>query len=275
MIIGCIPSASALPAEPGQRSTAATASAPEEENSIVYELRAGEDPSKVARMFHVTLDELLSLNHVADPRRLSVGATLKIPDPRATLVAELRAEKDGIQRQLSSAQGTINDLQKTVHRLESQISSVQDTNETLLSEAALYHIWRTGVMVTGSAAAVLAFALLIVWGKGRDTQRRYVLALRESEVLRTAVEKYRQLSAHFELRYQNIFHRVRLPPAKQARRQALSKAFAEDREQMDTILAEAEREIKRATAALQPEPSAAKYGKALLIRLSAARKNAD
>jgi LysM repeat protein len=269
-----VAAASAQTLEPRQPAAAEAAAAPDEQSYITYELRPGEDPSKVARMFHVTLDELLSLNHIADPRRLSVGATLKIPDPRAALVGELRSEKDKLQRQLATAEGNIRELQKTVRGLESQISSVRDANETLQSELALYQIWRMAVMVSCGVSAALALAWLVAWGKGRDAERRYHLAARESAVRRAALEKYRQLSAQFELRYQSIFHRVRLPPGKQARRLALNKAFAEDRERMDAILAEAEREIKQATSELSPEP-ATKSAKALFIRLSAARKSAE
>src|SRR6202158_3112640 len=72
--------------------------ATDDQNYIVYQLRAGEDPSKVARMFHVTLEALLGLNQISDPHRLGVGATLKIPDPRATLVGEVRTEKEAVTR---------------------------------------------------------------------------------------------------------------------------------------------------------------------------------
>src|SRR2546426_6614152 len=99
LVIGCSATAFGQAAEPGRRTAPAAAAQQDDQDFVTYELRAGEDPSKVARMFHVTLDELLALNHIADPRRLSVGAMLKIPDPRAALVAELRAEKDGLQKQ--------------------------------------------------------------------------------------------------------------------------------------------------------------------------------
>jgi LysM repeat protein len=273
-VLGVAAAAFAQTVEPRERPAAEAVAPAEEQNYIVYELRPGEDPSKVARMFHVTLDELLTLNHIADPRRLNVGATLKIPDPRATLVAELRSEKDGLRQQLATAEGNIRELQKTVRGLESQISGVRDTNETLQSELALYQIWRMAVMVSCGLSAALALAWFVAWGKGRVAERRYHLAAKESAVRRAALEKYRQLSAQFELRYQSIFHRVRLPPGKQARRLALNKAFAEDRERMDAILAEAEREIKQAATELFPAP-AAKSAKALFIRLSAARKSAQ
>jgi LysM domain-containing protein len=273
-VLGVAAAASAQTVEPRARPAAEAAAPQDEQNYIVYELRTGEDPSKVARMFHVTLDELLALNHITDPRRLSVGATLKIPDPRAALVAELRGEKDGLQQQLKTAEGNIRELQKTMRGLEAQLNGVRETNETLQSELALYQLWRTGIMVSCGISVALALAWLVAWGKWREAERRYHLAAKETAVRRAALEKYRQLSAQFELRYQSIFHRVRLPPGKQARRLALNKAFAEDRERMDAILAEAEREIKQATAELSPEP-AAKSAKALFIRLSTARKSAE
>jgi len=246
--------------------------ATDDQNYIVYQLRAGEDPSKVARMFHVTLEALLGLNQISDPHRLGVGATLKIPDPRATLVAELRTEKEGLQRQLAAAQGSVNELQTTVRGLESKLSDVRDTNETLQTQLVLYHTWRLGVIVAAATAGTLAVALLFALGKVHEGDRRRRLATKEIEILRTAVDKYRQLSAHFELRYQSIFHRVRLPAGKQARGQALRQRMDEDRARLDAIVAEAERDLKRATAALIPEPGP-KPARGLLMWLSAARKN--
>ncbi len=245
----------------------------DEDNYILYQVRPGEDPSKVAHMFHLTVEELLAINHISDPHRLSVGATLRIPDPRATRLAQLQKEKDGLQQQLVKAQGSIGELQSTIHSLESQVASLRDAKDALERERTFYPVWRAAVFVSAAAAAVAAVSLLLVWAKARDESRRHKLALKEIELLHTAVEKHRQLSAQFELRYQNLFHQVGLPAGVQERAQALRRVYDDDRERLDAIVADAERELKGAAAAALAPESASKRGKAPVVRLSAARKS--
>ena len=245
----------------------------DEQNYILYQVRPGEDPSKVAHMFHLTVEELLATNHISDPHRLGVGATLKIPDPRATRLAELQKQKDGLQQQLVKAQGTIGELQGTIHSLESQVAGLREGKEALERERTFYPIWRAAVFVSAAVAAAAAVTLLLVWAKARDESRRHKLALKEVELLHTAVEKHRQLSAQFELRYQNLFHQGGLPAGVQERAQALRRVYDDDRERLDAIVAEAERELKGAAAAALTPESSRKRGKAPVVRLSAARKS--
>jgi len=246
--------------------------ASDDQGDIVYQLRAGEDPSRVARMFHVSLEALLALNHINDPQRLGVGATLKIPDPRASVATELRTEKESLKKQLATAQSNVNELQATIRGLESKLTGVRDTNDTLQSQLLMYHAVRLGLIAAAATAGTLAIALLFALGRVHDSDRRRRLASNEVQILRTAVDKYRQLSAQFELRYQGIFHRVRLSAGKEARGQALRQRMDEDRARLDAIVAEAERDLKRATAALAPEPGP-NPARGLLMWLSAARKN--
>lgn len=244
----------------------------DDQTTIEYQLRANEDPSKVAKMFHVTLDELLTLNHISDPRRLTVGTTLKIPDPRASLVKQLSAEKHGLEGQVASAQANIATLKTQAEQLQSQLAELRDENESLRSEQALYHIWRIAVFVAGGSTVVLALALLLAWGKGRDAERHAHVLEREGDVMRTAVEKYRQLGAQFELKYQSLFHQVGLPSPVQARAQALRAAYDDDRARLDAIVAEAERQIKGALAELSPRREA-RRADARMTPLAAARKS--
>lgn len=239
---------------------------------IEYQLRANEDPSKVARMFHVSIEDLLTLNKISDPRRLTVGATLKIPDPRLQLVQQLREEKKTVTQQLAAAQADAATAQRSVQELRAQVADLRDTNEELRGQQALYHALRAAVAISGGTAVVLALAVFIAWAKSRDAERRHQAALRKADVLQTALEKYRQLSAQFELKYQSLFHQVGMPAPTQARAQALRAAFDEDRARLDAIVNEAEREIKGAVAELVRDRRM-RAGKAALASLAAARKS--
>jgi Skp family chaperone for outer membrane proteins len=256
--------------QPSRAEEAATSAA--DQGFIEYQIRANEDPSKVARMFHVGLDELLALNHIPDPRRLTVGTILKIPDPRESLVKQLTAEKQGFETQLASAQANISALKTQADQLQSELADQREINEAFRSEQALYQTWRIAVFIAGGAAVVLTLGLLLAWGKARDAERHMQVLQREAAAMRAAADKYRQLSAQFELKYQNLFHQVGMPAPAQARAQALRAAYDDDRARLDAIVAEAERQIKGALAALSPKRQT-RVAEGRMAPLAAARKS--
>ena len=246
------------------------ATTPEDQGFIEYQIRPNDDPSKIARMFHVTLEELLALNHISDPQRLYVGTTLKIPDPRATAVKQLANEKKGLETQLASAQAEMAALKARADELQSQLNDQREINDAFRSEQALYHTWRIAVFVAGGATVILALGLLLAWGKARDAERQTLVLQKEADVMRAAVDKYRQLSAQFELKYQSLFHQVGSPT--QARAQALRAAYDDDRARLDAIVAEAEHQIKGALAEISPKRDA-RLAEGRMAPLAAARKS--
>jgi hypothetical protein len=258
-----------------QPSVAEQVAAPADDQGFIeYQLRANEDPSKVARMFHVTVAELLALNHIVDARRLTVGTTLKIPDPRATAMKQLTAKKQALEAQLANSQAQVTTLQTQSDQLQAQLTDLRELNESLRGEQALYRTWRIAVFVAGGAAVVLAFGLLLAWGKAHDAARHVEVLQREAEVMRAAVDKYRQLSAQFELKYQSLFHQVGMPSPVLTRAQALRAAFDDDRARLDAIVADAERQIKGALAELSPKRKReARQAQARMTPLTAARKS--
>jgi LysM repeat protein len=254
-------------------SPAQQAAAPADDQGFIeYQLRANEDPSKVARMFHVTVAELMELNHISDPHRLAVGTTLKIPDPRAAAVQQLTVEKHGLETQLASAHADVAALKTHADQVQSELADQRELNEALQSDQALYHAWRIAVFVAGGTAVVLAFGLLLAWGKARDAERHAEVLKREADVMRAAVDKYRQLSAQFELKYQSLFHQVGIPSPAQTRAQALRAAYDDDRARLDAIVAEAERQIKGALAELSPKREA-RRAQARMAPLAPARRS--
>jgi hypothetical protein len=256
-----------VPAPSNAQSTAVEPSQPEavapseSEPYILYQLRAGEDPTRVARMFQVPVEDLLSLNQVSDPRRLGVGATLKIPDPRAAELGRTREQRDSLNRQLADAERNLADLEGRIHALESRAAELSEANRSLTDRLTLYQVWRGAFLVSALAVIVLAAATFLTAVRTRDAERRRNLAARELEAMQAAVQRYRQLGAQLELKYQALFHKDGVPSIATARAQALRKVYEEDRERLDSIVAQAKREIERAWAELPPDKRA-RRGKA-------------
>ena len=46
-----------------------------------YVVQNGDYPEKIAQKFGIKTDELIAANNIADPQKLQIGQTLKIPPP--------------------------------------------------------------------------------------------------------------------------------------------------------------------------------------------------
>lgn len=46
-----------------------------------YIVKAGDNPASIAAQFQIKTDELMAANNIADPQKLQIGQTLKIPAP--------------------------------------------------------------------------------------------------------------------------------------------------------------------------------------------------
>jgi LysM repeat protein len=46
-----------------------------------YVVKSGDSPASIAQQFRVKTDDLMAYNNIADPQKLQIGQTLKIPPP--------------------------------------------------------------------------------------------------------------------------------------------------------------------------------------------------
>ncbi|MCR8636018.1 3D domain-containing protein [Paenibacillus radicis (ex Xue et al. 2023)] len=79
---------------------------PEEPEVVVpkplnYQVNAGDTLYKIAKDFNVSLSSLLALNDIADPKRLTIGQQLQIPDSEAAIPLP-DGQRKTIKRVLSS-----------------------------------------------------------------------------------------------------------------------------------------------------------------------------
>jgi LysM repeat protein len=226
-----------------QASGAALEAASDDQPYILYQLRAGEDPSKIAKNFQVSLDELLALNQITDPHRLAAGALLKIPDQRARLVLELRSERDALSRELADARAKIAQLDDRIKALGAELDALRRASDDLARRQAWYQALRVAFWIAAGLVLTLAVVLIVVGARARDDQQRRRLAVRHAESLQAAVDKYRQLSAQFELKYQGLFSQAGSSPGVQDRAQALRRAHESEIARLDVSVADEQRAI--------------------------------
>src|SRR5262249_12881657 len=134
---------------------------PDDQPYLLYQLRPGEDPSKVAKTFQIPLEELLAINSIGDPHRLAAGATLRVPDGRAKRLMELRDENVRLDREAMSARSRIDALEHQVRDLDAEVADLHRVNEGLAERQSWYATMRAALLVATLFALALAIALLL------------------------------------------------------------------------------------------------------------------
>src|SRR2546422_9743946 len=65
-----------------------------QEEFLEYRLRPGESLGDVARLFHLSVEELAQINRITDPTRLQAGQPLKGPNEFAQQAAQPQRERN-------------------------------------------------------------------------------------------------------------------------------------------------------------------------------------
>lgn len=172
---------------------------------LEYRLHAGETPGEVAELFRIPLDDLLQTNGIRDASRLRVGAVLRIPDPRAAAVDALRAERSRLEGTVGALRTELVRRQDHVDALEAEVRDAAGERAALQRRLTGYTTLRAVAVVAVGAALGLTVALLLALSYARDEHRRRVAVVKNTEILRDAVERYRSLGAQLELKYQNLY----------------------------------------------------------------------
>src|SRR5690606_13706038 len=170
------------------------------EDVLQYELRPGDDPSRVARMFRIPVEELLARNGIRDASRLRVGTVLTIPDPRATVVRELRAEQAQLTKTVDELRATLDEQRARIASLEGELERAIAHREALEGQLTMYRVTKLVAGIALLLCLALAGALVLVLARMRDEQRRRLMTVKHTEALRAAVERYRNLGAQLELK---------------------------------------------------------------------------
>jgi murein DD-endopeptidase MepM/ murein hydrolase activator NlpD len=226
-----------------------------QDNFFEYRLRAGESLSEVARVFQIPATELAQMNRIADPTRLGVGQSLRIPNVFARQVAQLQAEHDQFVEEKEQLGKELASLQQAYANLGTDLRKAEEEKTALTAQLVSTVRWQR-------SALALGILLIAVTGWGLLTRsarvkllRRVSLLTQENAALISAKEKYRQAAAQLELRYQKLYRgREEIPTKFVADGIALlQRAFTEGSARIEQLLAGMKAEREKAEQLLQAE----------------------
>jgi len=172
---------------------------------FLYPVRAGESLSDVAHVFHVSVQDLLAINHLADVDYLQIGQTIRIPNGFARETAALRADQARVLEEKRRAERESAERQRALLDLQTRQSQLELERNVLTAELAAVGGWR----VTAKIALAL-FLLSLAWAfktriERARAARRHVVVAAQNVALSAAKERYRQAAAQLELRYQKLY----------------------------------------------------------------------
>ena len=222
-----------------------------QEGFLEYRLRPGESLGDVARLFHLSVEELAQINRITDPTRLQAGQPLKVPNGFARQAAQLQGERN---RLLAEMEG----LRQTQAALEADLHRAEEEKTTLTAQLAATSQWQRGAL----ALAVLLLGIfgwgLKLRGERAKLTRKLTVLMQENSALTVAKEKYRQAVAQVELRYQKLYSaRAEVPAQFVAEGTAiLARSFAEGCTQMEQLLTNIKTEREKEEQILQAEQQA-------------------
>jgi len=196
---------STLPGVVGARALADDTTSAAVDEFFLYPVRAGESLSDVAHVFHVSVQDLLAINHLADVDYLQIGQTIRIPNGFARETAALRADQARVLEEKRRAERESAERQRALLDLQTRQSQLELERNVLTAELAAVGGWR----VTAKIALAL-FLLSLAWAfktriERARAARKHVVVAAQNVALSAAKERYRQAAAQLELRYQKLY----------------------------------------------------------------------
>jgi murein DD-endopeptidase MepM/ murein hydrolase activator NlpD len=177
----------------------------QESDFFYYPLRPGESLSDVGRIFRIPVEELIQLNQIGDANRLSIGQTIKIPDPFAREALMLRRERDQILEQKRQIERATAVHEQVVSGLESKIRELDGEKAAVTNELAATAQWHLAAkLLAALLLGTLVWALKAVADRAMLTRKLASVAA-ENAALVEAKARYREAASHLELRCQKLY----------------------------------------------------------------------
>lgn len=177
---------------------------------VIYIVRPGDTLGAIADNFHVSLAELVRHNRASADGRLVSGTSLRIPNPFSAQVHDLGEQLTGLQTRQAALQAQLQGTRQHQQELINQLQLLSAERQSLQHEVEVLPWWRR-LTAVALGAVVLMLGItglaLLEWFR----MRAWFSALaRANERLRALDERYRNLVAKAELRFQQLYGRRRI-----------------------------------------------------------------
>ena len=150
---------------------------PQPDEALEYRLHKGESLADIARVFHLSPEDLAQANGITDPTRLQIGQPLKIPNVFGRQAAQLRAERDGLAAEKAQLVRQLAAQAQGLAAKEEQLRHHEREQAAVARELARAGYWQGGVyLLTALFLGALGWGVGLRYERDRLTRRLSLLA---------------------------------------------------------------------------------------------------
>jgi LysM repeat protein len=196
-------------APPARGAESSPHSVPSPRAFFPYTIRAGDTPGGIAALFGIPIAELMKVNHLGQDSELTIGDTLRVPNPFLARERELTSEVDRLTTDQQASQQRAKVLQDSIAGLHSQVQDLNDANRQYRHDLRILPWWRATALLTAGAAAAMLCIMLVAVVQWIIARSRFRAVAEMNESLRRLDHKYKAALAKAELRFQELYGRRR------------------------------------------------------------------
>ncbi len=174
-----------------------------------YTIRSGDTLGLIASEFGLSISDLTRANHISESSELTVGDTLKVPNPSVAHERELTAQIEQLSRDLQDANNHAETAQAQMESAHNDARALRVTNQQMTHDVRLLTWWRAAGYVIAAIALVAMGAMLLLLIEWWMLRNRFRAVAEMNESLRRLDYKYRGALAKAELRLQELYGRRR------------------------------------------------------------------
>lgn len=177
--------------------------------SFYYTVRPGDSLGSLAGTFGIQVSDIARANRIDPDAVLMVGQTLRIPNPFAARMRELRTENEKLSTDLAAAHGRADTAVATRDNLKTQVAQLTAASNELEQEVRALPWWRGAVYTSAIIALLMLGVATLATVEWFVLRRRFVAVADMNASLRRLDQRYRTLLAKAELRMQELYGRRR------------------------------------------------------------------
>jgi len=176
---------------------------------IAYVVRPGETLGAIAAMFRVDAADLAHVNRLRADGELMSGQRLRVPNPFAGQDKSLKEQVQRLSDEIQQFHQKIEAAEDQKRRLQSSSSDLTAELQESRHDAETLPWWRNLAYAAAIVSVVLVGLALLMFFDWLLLRRRFRTLAHMNESLRRLDQKYKEILAKAELRFQQLYGRRR------------------------------------------------------------------
>jgi LysM repeat protein len=210
-----LPAESSSSAENPSGDTSDTATAPpsglisQPRATFPYTVKSGDTLGTIAGIFGVSVADLMRVNRLRADTELSIGETVRVPNPFLARERELSSEIDRLSSDKQAASDRAQHDADTIAGLHARVQDLTESNNQDSHQIRMLPWWRAAMLLATGAAVLMLGVMIVALFEWWILRSRFRAVAEMNESLRRLDYKYKAALGKAELRLQELYGRRR------------------------------------------------------------------